>query len=1053
MQIPIATKPPSLTPLELTTLEHCSDESVYAPGYIQPYGIVLNLQEADLNILQVSENVKLFFGIAAEGLLGQPLQRLFSRAQVQRIAEYLSENNLEIHNPFELKTHRRSAQADRGRKTQIFRSTLHRTADRLILELEPQLTTNKTHSVHFYHRLQAAILKLRSATNLSDLAQTLAKEVKAMTGFDRVMIYRFEADDHGVVIGEEKESHLESYLGLHYPAIDIPVPARKLFYRNWVRQIPDINYTPARLIPTNNPLTNTPLDLSDCVLRGVSPYHIEYLQNMGVAGSLTISLIDDRRLWGLIACHHYSPRLVNYETRKSCEFLGQFASIELVHQQERELNVYRKQVKTIHDQLQQAFQRESNFIEQVLTRNASELLNLVHAQGAAILLDGRLTLVGQTPSESEIEEFVKWLAQHNQERVFATASLYQLYPQAKQFKDQASGVLAISILLSYVKEKSYHILWFRPEQIQTVNWAGNPQDALTVDEIGAMHLCPRKSFELWRQTVREMSYPWQVVELEAAAEMRNILMLAVLEFSQAALEQAAERAAIANRAKSQFLAKMSHELRTPLNAILGFTQLMNRSPNIPSEFQEHLGIINRSGEHLLALINDVLEMSRIEAGQLVLNSSCFDLHRLLFYINDMFVLKASEKGLNLISEWDATVPRYVCGDEAKVRQILINLLGNAIKFTTTGKIALRGRAFSSDGMPSGTLSEGEENIHPTSLTLPISVPYNLSDIKKTITLHFEVEDTGSGIAPSDLESIFEAFMQTDCGRHAKGTGLGLSISRQFARLTGGDITVRSNLNQGSTFTCEVILDLPESLDLEEAEADLVIGLELGQPMYRILVAEDVPENRQLLVTLLDSVGFEVCAVENGTQAIARWQVWHPDLILMDIQMPVMDGCEAARQIRSQESLVISQSPSADNSEHKINDKGKITSIIALTALAFEDDRSASLQAGCDDYITKPFSEATLFDKIAFHLGVRYCYAKKVLGESSVLLPKTLTTEDLKTMPIAWIAEVHEAALDLGDRKLYQLIAQIPKEKQDIIEAMISLVDNFQLEAIATLTQF
>ncbi|MEG4420245.1 ATP-binding protein [Microcoleus sp. LAD1_D5] len=1020
-----------ITPFDLTNLEECTEESVYAPGHIQPHGIILLMQRNNLNILQASENVELFFGMAAEELLGQSLPKLLGHDQVQEMVRQISNEQININNGFDINIPLKDG------KFQTFRSTVHQLPDELILELEPQLNIENNHAIDFYHHVQAVILNFRSAIDLSDLAQSIAREVKAMTGFDRVMIYRFEAHEHGVVIAEEKESYLESYLGLHYPAIDIPIPARKLFYRNWVRQIPNINYTPARLIPTNHPLTDTPQDLSACVLRGVSPYHIEYLQNMGVAGTMTISLIDDRRLWGLIACHHYSPRLVDYETRKTCEFLGQFASIELVHQQERQLNIYRSQAKTIQDQLQQAFRRESNFIEQVLTENASQLLDLVHAQGAAILLDGRLTLVGKTPSEAEVCELVHWLLQQNKERVFATASLSQLYPQAKQFKDRASGVLAISILLCYAIQKSYHILWFRPEQIQTINWAGNPQDAVSINEIGKMHLCPRKSFELWKETVREMSEPWQIAELEGAAEMRHILMLAVLEFSQAALEQAAERAAIANRAKSQFLANMSHELRTPLNAILGFTQLMNRSPHIPEEFQEHLGIITRSGEHLLTLIDDVLQMSRIEAGQLVLSASCFNLHRLLGSINEMFTLKAPEKGLHLSSEWDATVPRYVCGDQAKLRQILINLLGNAIKFTTTGSIVLRGRAFSSDDMPSGTNRDRATNP---------------PDVKPTITLCLEVEDTGSGISPSDLESIFEAFMQTNRGRHDRGTGLGLSISREFARLMGGDITVESTLDQGSTFTCKVVLEVPESVDLEEPEtSDRIIGLEPGQPIYRILVAEDVPENRQLLVTLLESVGFQVCGVENGAEAIARWQTWHPDLILMDIQMPVMDGYEATRQIRAQESLVISHGSSADNSGQMSQHNRQMTRIIALTAYAFEDDRIASLQVGCDDYIAKPFTEDTLFNKIAHHLGVRYCYAEKVPPDSSAS-PPNIFTPDLKTMPTQWIAEVHEAALDLSDNKLYQLIAQIPQEKQDFIEAMTSLVDNFQLETIATLTQ-
>lgn len=553
MQLPNPISLSSLIPI-LTALEVCSDESVYAPGYIQPHGMLLMLQEPQLIILQISENVEQFFGISAQALLGQPLQRLFSRAQVQRLTGYLAQENLELCNPFQLKTRRRVAETDSQRKNQTFTGVMYRMVDGLILELELQRSLKSSDSVEFYHRLQAVIANFRNATNLTNLAQTLAREVKAMTGFDRVMIYRFQADDSGVVIAEEKQSHLESYLGLHYLAIDIPAPARKLFCRKWVRFIPDINYIPVCLIPTNHPLTDTPLDLSNSVLRGVSHFHIEYLQNMGVAGSMTISLINDKGLWGLIACHHYSPKLVDYDTRKACEFLGQFASIELVHQQERELDVYRTQVKAIQDELQQTLLQESNLIEQVLIRNTSQLLDLVHAQGAAILLDGHLTLVGQTPLATQVQDLVTWLVQHKGERVFATDSLSDLYLDAKAFKDQASGILAISILFNHVKQKSYHIIWFRPEQIQTVNWAGNPQDAVTINEIGQMQLCPRKSFEMWKETVRETSLPWEVAEVEAATEMRNTLMLAVLEFSQIALEQAAEQAAIASRAKSQFLA-------------------------------------------------------------------------------------------------------------------------------------------------------------------------------------------------------------------------------------------------------------------------------------------------------------------------------------------------------------------------------------------------------------------------------------------------------------------------------------------------------------------
>jgi two-component system, chemotaxis family, sensor kinase Cph1 len=994
------------TPSSLTSLEECSEESVYAPGYIQPYGILLILQEPHLTILQVSENIEQIWGIPAAKLVGKPLQRLFSRPQVQRIAEFLQQDNLSLCNPFELRA-----------RAQNFRSTLHRTAHTLILELEPQSSTERTHSIEFYHHLQAAILSLRGAIGVNDLAQTLARHVKAMTGFDRVMIYRFETDDHGIVIAEENEAHLESYLGLHFPAIDIPAPARQLFLRNWVRQIPDVNYTPSRLISAEDGTATPPLDLSDCVLRGVSPYHIEYLQNMGVAASLTISLTDDKHLWGLIACHHYSPKQVDYETRKICEFLGQFASIELVHQQERELNLYRTQVRTIQDKLQQAFSQEPNFIQQILTCHTTELLNLVHAEGVAIVLDDQISLLGQTPSMSEVKALLTWLPQLNQPEIYLTNCLVRPYPPARTFTKIASGLLAISVVLHH---KSYSMIWFRPEQIQTVHWAGNPQDAITVDELGKLHLCPRKSFEIWKETVQETSLPWQSTEIEAARMMRNTLMLAVLEFSQAALTQAAERAAIANRAKSQFLAKMSHELRTPLNAILGFTQVMTRSPDTPTEFQEHLGIINRSGEHLLALINDVLEMSRIEAGQLALTEQPFNLSRLLRSLHEMFALKASQKGLTLLFEEDPNVPSEVCSDEAKLRQILINLISNAIKFTTQGSVIVR------------VTMEPTQVIEPGCTCYPNTLPPCHS-----LRLSFVVQDTGCGIDRRDWESVFEAFTQTKQGRHAEGTGLGLCISRQFARLMNGDITVQSTVNQGSIFTCQVTLrQTTVTNSLEPETIHPVIGLEPGQPTYRILVVEDVLENRQLLVTLLKPIGFEVCTVANGAEAIFQWQAWHPDLILMDVQMPVMDGYEATQQIRTQE----------------FAHQQKRTPIIALTAYAFDSDRTASLQAGCNEHIAKPFTVTAIFEAIARHLGVRYRYGAAISSPPSLSAQQTLTPQNLQAMPAEWIAQVHEAALDLSDERLHQLITQVPKSEQWLSEALTSLVNNFQLEAIVALTQ-
>ncbi len=983
------------TPSSLTALENCSEASVYTPGYIQPYGVLFKLQEPHLKILQVSENVEQFFGISVAALLGQPLQCLFSGEQVKLITDILLQDNLEPCNPFELE-----AQAH------TFRSSLHRTADALILELEPSTPEESTHSIQFYHRLQAAVLSLRNTVSLTALAQTLAREIKAITGFDRVMVYRFAADEHGEVIAEAKESNLDSYLGLHYPATDIPAPARKLFLSNWVRQIPNVNDPAVRLVSTDPSADEQPLDLSDCVLRGVSPYHVEYLQNMGVAGSLTISVIDDNRLWGLIACHHYRPRLVDYETRKLCELLGQLASLQLVRQQEKALSRYRVLVKTIQDNLQQTFLRDPSFIQQTLIQNAKQLLDLVHAEGAAIVLDQQISLLGRTPSLTDVQAILTSLPELRQQEIYLTDRLAQVYPAAKAFQETASGILAIAIVL---QQKSYHILWFRPEQIQTVNWAGDPRSAVVVDAAGAQRLTPRHSFALWQETVRETALPWQPPEIEAARMMRNTLMLAVLEFSQIALEQATTRAEIANRAKSQFLTNMSHELRTPLNAILGFTQVMSYDSDTPTEFQEYLNIINHSGEHLLELINDVLEMSRIEAGQLVLAESRFSLPHLLRSQQDLFALKAAQKGLTLSFETAPDVPDYLCGDEPKLRQILINLISNAIKFTTQGSITV------------------QVKITPTGPSNRFPSP------GRQLPLSFIVKDTGCGIDRGDWDAVFEAFIQTEQGRHAQGTGLGLSISRRFARLMGGNITVQSTVDQGSTFTCTVRLHQAATTNqIEPESAPRVIGLEPGQPICRILVVEDILENQQLLQILLEPIGFEVHIAKDGVDAIAQWQQWQPNVILMDIQMPIMDGYEATRQIRAQER----------------GRDGRVK-IIAFTAYAFHADRTASLEAGCDDCLSKPFNQTDLFEILARHLGVQYCYAAQ---PPIAPVRQSLQRQDLNPMPLAWIDRVHEAALDLNDSKIRNLMALIPSKEQKLIEAMTFLVDNFQLEAIATLTE-
>ncbi len=971
-------------------LTNCDREAIHIPGQIQPHGVLLVLEEPSLRILQASSNTEQLWGITAQSLIGQYLDFLLIAEDLSNLKSSLKEDNIEVYNPWLLKL-------ELGKKHFAYESSLHRYQGALILELEPLTLYNRKSASGFYQLVKTALATIRQANNLSEATELLAQEVKKITGYDRVMVYRFEPDDSGVVVAEDKKAGLEPYLHLHYPASDIPKQARKLYYENWLRLIVDVSYEPANIIPAHNPLTSEPLDLSRSVLRSVSPLHREYLQNMGVYSSCSISLINEQKLWGLIACHHYTPKYVDYETRKACEFIGQLMSAALVKKQQEDFLVYQQQIKSLQQKFRKITTNKNNSQHEILTASDQSLLELVDAKGAAILLEGKLTLLGQTPSREQVSNLITWLKESSRPEMFFTNHLSQDYPPATAFVEQACGLLAISLS---VKQISYHVLWFRPQYIQIVNWAGNPKKSVTIDEQGGINLLPRKSFALWTETVKNKSLPWQQIELDAAQEFRNTLLLAALQSSQEALEKTAQEAEIANKAKTQFLAKMSHELRTPLNAILGFSQVMNKNDTLSVKQREHLGIINRSGEHLLTLIDDVLNMSKIEAGGVILNEHGFDLFKVLNSLEEMLKFKANAKGLQLEFQLAANLPQYVYSDESKLRQVLLNLLGNAIKFTPQGKV-----------------------------TLQVN---NISHQKSSdLLLSFSVADTGLGIAPEELNKLFDPFVQTETGRKSmEGTGLGVSISKQFVSLLGGELKVSSVVGEGSTFSFEIpVQEVPET-EVETTESKRVIGLAPGQPQYRILVVEDVSENLQLIVEILKPLGFQLRKAKNGQEGVNLWQIWQPQLILMDMEMPIMNGYEATKDIKN-------------------TPTDKETIIIALTASAFEEQRAEILAAGCDDFLRKPFRESLLLEKISHHLGVRYIYAETNQQSSPT---QNLTPEALQVMPQQWREELRLAALSMDEEQLWQLIKKIPPSEANLVESLTELINNFRLDIIAESTE-
>lgn len=493
-------------------------------------------------------------------------------------------------------------------------------------------------------------------------------------------------------------------------------------------------------------------------------------------------------------------------------------------------------------------------------------------------------------------------------------------------------------------------------------------------------------------------------QANAELEERVMQRTMALQESEKISRELAVKAETANQAKSTFIANMSHELRSPLNAILGFSQLMVRATNMPPEQYENAGIIYRSGDYLLTLINNVLDLSKIEAGKTTLNLTDFDLHILLNDLEDMLHLRANNAGLKLVIQRTENVPRYICTDQVKLRQVLINLLSNAIKFTSEGQITLN-------------VFLGEQ------------------ETTDVFNLHFRICDTGVGIAAAELPKLFDAFSQAQAGKDKQeGTGLGLAISRKFVQLMGGDISVESELGKGTSFQFYIQTKVGQETNSKSTgEYPRVLGLVSGQLSYKILAVDDKSINRQLLIKLLSPLGFEVKEASNGQEAIAIWDEWEPHLIWMDMRMPVMDGYEATKYIKS-------------------TTKGNATAVIALTASVLEEEKAIVLSAGCDDFVRKPFVEHTIFDALAKHLGVKYIYAETISPVLDDIETHPLTSEDLTCMTKEGITQLYEAALEANTDLVLQVVGEIPKTETRLIKSLTKLASQFKFEQILDLVE-
>lgn len=738
---------------ENVDLTNCDREAIHIPGLIQPHGILFVLQEPELTILQVSKNIFDFLGIYPEDLLGKELIFLVGSEQISQIQECLSADSEKINSlQISIANHH---------ETYLFEGIAHRTPETVVLELEPNKLNQSPNFNTFYQIVKATIDRMRNALTLQDLCQIIAKEVRKITGFDRVMIYQLNSGNGGIVIAEDKLKELDSFLHLHYPSSDIPKQAQQLYILNWLRLIPDANYQPVPIIPAHNPVSNQPVDLSYSVLRSVSPMHVEYLQNMGVAASMSISLIKDKQLWGLIACHHCTPKYLPYHIRTVCEFFGHVMSLDIATKENNEDLDYKLKLKTIQSKLIEVISQTEDFID-ALIQQKTELLELVGAEGVAVCLNEELLLFGKTPSEVDIQELINWLeTQVNSHQVFHTDSLLKLYPPSDKFKDVASGMLALVI----AKTQKHWILWFRPEVIKTVNWGGNPYKPVEVEENGNLYLSPRKSFELWQETVRFKSLPWRQCEIEGALELKSAIVGMVLRKADelAKINIELERS---NSELDAFAYIASHDLKEPLRGIHNYSTFLieDYADLLNEDGVSKLKTVVRLTQRMEDLINSLLHFSRLGRVELLMQRT--NLNQLVESVIE--VLSISQEETN---ELDIRIPRKlpdVRCDRIQVSEVFSNLITNAIKYNDKAHKIVE----------IGFLDRGTDESKIT----------------------FYVRDNGIGIRQKHLDNIFRIFKRLHTAhQYGGGTGAGLTIAKKIVERHGGNIWVESIYGEGSIF--------------------------------------------------------------------------------------------------------------------------------------------------------------------------------------------------------------------------------------------------------------
>ena len=753
------------------SLANCDDEPVQTPGCIQAHGVLLALRLDDLSVTQVSENCQRWTGLPVDQVLGRALSQVVGAAAAKRILTLTRTEVLERNPCHAVSARLPGTEAD----APVMDMTIHTADGVLLLEMEPSGRGPPVigQDGDYFSMVRKTIGRLKSTQSLAEFCDVVAHEARNITGLDRAMVYHFHSDDSGEVMADARREDLPSWLGLRYPASDIPGPAREIFKRIGVRPLPDAQGELCEMVPLLNPDTRRPLEMTHCALRGASVMYTEYLQNMGVAATLTMPILRDGELWGLIACHHCTPKAMPYPLRSAAEFLAQITSLEIAQAELREHMQYRNHLDAVH--------------LAVLTRSAGDgqlsvtgpsspnLLDGVRADGVALFQRNHWLTAGVVPDEQQLRPLALWLRERIEQapdglQTYATDALGAAYPAATEFAALASGVLATAVSKH---PDSPLIAWFRGEQVQTFNWAGNPHEKpVSVGALGR-RLTPRRSFDLWQEQVRGLSAPWRKVEVEAAQQLRSMVMDLVVVRAEQLAEANAELART-NSELDAFAYVAGHDLKEPLRGINKYAhQLLEdaKAGHVPDPARVEW--LLRMTLRMDTLLNALLHFSQV--GRMTLDLEDLDLGPVLVEALEMLGARLAD------SHVEVRVPRPLpmahC-DRVRVREVFSNLISNATKYND------KAGAWVEIGY-----------IVPTDLARPTSAPAETSG--DTI---FYVRDNGIGIDPRHKDRVFMIFKRLHShDAFGGGSGAGLTIARKMVEQHHGRIWFDSTLGHGASF--------------------------------------------------------------------------------------------------------------------------------------------------------------------------------------------------------------------------------------------------------------